>query len=342
MLRVAASAHSRTEVGVRPVPASPLLLRCLTRVLTARRARRNLLILMFHRVLPSPDVLRPQDIAAETFAWQLRVLAAQFDILPLPAALAALDSGTLKRPSLSITFDDGYADNHDVALPILRELGLEATFFVSSGFLDGRIMWNDAIIESLRAATAGGLDLGELGLGRVVISDDASRLDACGQLLAALKYRTPAERARAVDWLVARLGVRLPHSLMMSPDQVADLARRGMEIGGHTVSHPILTRLTIEEARAEMREDKRTLEATIGRPLRLFAYPNGKPGRDYARPHVELVRESGYAAAVTTGWGAVRKGADWFQLPRISTRGDNAYSLALRVARAFAAQADTV
>ncbi len=317
------------------------LLRSLTRVLTSHPSRRNLLILMFHRILTEPDPLRPEDIAADSFAWQLRVLAEQFEILPLATALAALEDCGRRRAVLSITFDDGYADNHAVAFPILSKLGLEATFFVSSGFLAGRIMWNDAIIESMRAAAVGELELGELGLTRIAIDDDASRRAACGQLIAALKYRPPAERARAVEWLAQRVGARLPRALMMNPAQVADLARRGMEIGGHTVSHPILARLTPAEARAEMREDKLALEAIVGRPLRFFAYPNGRPRRDYERTHAEIARELGYSAAVSTAWGAVRRGADPFQLPRISTRGGNAYSLTLRIARAFASEAST-
>jgi peptidoglycan/xylan/chitin deacetylase (PgdA/CDA1 family) len=91
-----------------------------------------------------------------------------------------------------------------------------------------------------------------------------------------------------------------------------------MEIGAHTITHPILTRLEAPEARREMANSKRDLESLLGEPVALFAYPNGVPTQDYDATHAALARECGFAAAVSTAWGAASVRSDRFQLPRFT------------------------
>jgi peptidoglycan/xylan/chitin deacetylase (PgdA/CDA1 family) len=103
---------------------------------------------------------------------------------------------------------------------------------------------------------------------------------------------------------------------MLTPEMVINLDRQGMEIGAHTVTHPILTSLDDAAARAEIRTSKEQLEALIGKPVRLFAYPNGKVGMDFDARHVAMVREAGFDAAFTTAVGAITRTQDRYQLPR--------------------------
>ena len=105
---------------------------------------------------------------------------------------------------------------------------------------------------------------------------------------------------------------------MMTPEQVQGLAQRGMDVGAHTVSHPILTRLDPAAARQEIVANKEHLEQLLGGSVRLFAYPNGVPQQDYTAEHVQMVRDCGFAAAVTTAWGAATARSDRFQLPRFT------------------------
>jgi len=91
-----------------------------------------------------------------------------------------------------------------------------------------------------------------------------------------------------------------------------------MEIGGHTVTHPILSRVSLGEAEREIAEGKEALESVIGAPVKLFAYPNGRPTEDFGPEHVALARKLGFEAAVTTSWGAARSTSDTFQLPRFT------------------------
>jgi peptidoglycan/xylan/chitin deacetylase (PgdA/CDA1 family) len=303
---------------------------------------RRAVVLLFHRVRPAFDPLRPDEPDMETFSAQVALLARHFDVLPLPEVVERLAESRLRRAALCITFDDGYEDNASLAAPILQRLGLPATFFVSSGYLDGGIMWNDKVIEAFRSAAPGLIDLSPAGLPALAIGDPPSRVQAYGRVLDALKYEAPEERSRAVEKVVRCCHAEPPRTLMMSSAQVADLARRGMTIGGHTMTHPILTRLSDEAARHEIETGKQALERLTGAPLQVFAYPNGRPGRDYDGRHVQMARASGFRAAVSTAWGALRRDSNPFQVPRISSWGNDHHATLLRVARAFWSMGQTV
>lgn len=290
----------------------------------------RLSILIYHRVLRQPDAIFPDEIDAQAFDRHLANLRACFNVLPLSQAVQALRAGTLPPRAACITFDDGYADNAEVALPILQRHGVTATVFVATGFLDGGRMWNDTVIELVRAAPSR-LDLGALGYGSFVLDTPAQRRAAIGSLLGQLKYLPLEARQDAVDALCARVGVALPDNLMMRSDQVRQLHQAGIEIGAHTVRHPILARLGAPAARREIADGRDALEALIGSPVRLFAFPNGKPGHDYLPEHVAMVRELGFDGAVSTAAGAAGPGSDPYQLPRFTPWDRGALRFNLRM-----------
>lgn len=96
------------------------------------------------------------------------------------------------------------------------------------------------------------------------------------------------------------------------------MRQAGMQIGAHTVSHPILTKTTQEQAQQEILGSKARLEEILGERIGLFAYPNGKPAEDYSPDNVALVRSLDFDAAVSTAWGTTRQGDDIFQIRRFS------------------------
>lgn len=279
---------------------------------------RCLSILVYHRVISEPDPLVPDQVCAREFDRQLAVLGRWFTVLPLREAAVRLRGGTLPVRAACVTFDDGYSDNVTVALPILRRRGVPATFFLATSFIDGGIMWNDSVIETLRRAQGDTLDARCIGLGTLSISTIGLRRQAIERALAALKYLPLGERQRRVEDLAAETSCSLPSDLMMTAEQVRHLRVSDMEIGAHTVTHPILAQLDPERAGSEIRDSKRRLEEITGSPVTLFAYPNGKPSRDYRREHVGMVRESGFEAAVTTAWGVAHAASDPYQLPRFT------------------------
>lgn len=140
------------------LPITPLL-----HMMAPAGKRARLSVLIFHRVLRQPDPLFPGEMYAQRFDAVCRWLAAWFNVLPLDQAVSRLKAGSLPARAACITFDDGYADNHEVAASILGRHGLSATFFIATGFLDGGRMWNDTVIESVRQAGAATLELGHVG-----------------------------------------------------------------------------------------------------------------------------------------------------------------------------------
>ncbi len=284
-----------------------------------RLAGARLSILIFHRVLAAPDPIFPDEVDAARFDAMLALVRRSFEVLTLGRALALREQGALPPRALAITFDDGYADNAETALPILQRHGLAATFFVATGFLDGGRMFNDSVIECVRAARGDAVDLADFGLGRRALATPAERRAVIHELLPKVKYLSLAERETFIERLAARCGnPALPQGLMMRSAQVQALHRAGMEIGGHTVRHPILRLLPDAEARGEIAQGRDRLESLIDAPVRVFAYPNGKPMQDYDARHVAMVRELGFAGAVSTAPGVAGTEADRFQLPRFT------------------------
>lgn len=316
-----------------PNPFQAHVLRLAGNFASASR-KRSLLVLIYHRVVPEADPLLPDEPDAAGFAAQMDTVARSFNVLPLVDGVRRLYSGRLPRRAVCVTFDDGYANNFDVALPILKMHGIPATVFVAPAFLSGGRMFNDTVIEALRRAPAE-LDLEDIGFGRLTLPDAASRVQAIAKILPTLKYRPQHERLALSETIAERVGVALPSDLMMTEDQVRRLHENGIEVGAHTMTHPILTNLEEPMARREIVDSKARLEAIVGSPVVSFAFPNGRPGRDYQAQHVRLVQAAGFELAVSTAWGAATPTSDLFQIPRIAPWDRTALRFGLRMIRAF-------
>ena len=279
----------------------------------------KLTVFGFHRVIAAPDPMNPQTPDADLFERWMRLTKGLFRVVPLDQAIHDLQRGKLRSGSAAITFDDGYRDNFTVALPILRKLDLPSTFFIAVGYLDGGRMWNDSIIESVRRADGEALDLKKWGLGSYSVASIEDRFRTASDLIRRLKYVDPSQRAIVTDSVVELVAKRLPDDLMMTSGHIKDLSSAGMTIGAHTIGHPILANIADDRARHEILESKSRLESILANgTVDLFAYPNGLPGKDYSRVHVEMLRAAGYKGAVSTALGSAREGDDLYQLPRVT------------------------
>ena len=238
----------------------------------------GLLILTYHRVLTAPDPLRRGEMTASAFQRHCAVLRRWFNVLSLREGWQRAQAGTLPPRAVAITFDDGYADNAQLAMPILRRHGLTATFFIATGYLDGGRMWNDTIIETLRTAPVP-LDLSDLEAGRLESGESAARARAVTNVIRAWKHLPPAERERRVGVLVERARAQPPQDLMMRSAQVVELVRAGMDIGAHTVTHPILRKIEDHEAAQEMSASRSALQSLTGQAIQTFALSQWKAGR---------------------------------------------------------------
>ena len=307
-----------------------LLCRFITRQLAPAGANAKLSIFIFHRVLPDADPLLPFEPSAEQFEWMVRYISRTFNVLSLGEAVRLLQAGRLPAAAAVITFDDGYADNYEVAWPILKRFGVVATFFIATAFLDGGRMWNDDVIEAVRHAPYGKLDFRTFELGIHQLVDSGSRVKCYESILGKLKYFEHRERSKIARNIAIRSGVPdMPH-LMMTRRQLRSLHDEGAEIGGHTISHPILELLDDAAAQQEIECGKVELESILGSAVRVFAYPNGVPGRDCSARHGEMARRVGFEAAVSTKPACATLASDVFQLPRFTPWERTPFRFAMR------------
>ncbi len=298
-------------------------------------ANAQLSVLTFHRAPPVFDAIMPGEPDASRFDRWVKRWSGWFNFLPLTEAVVHLRDGTLPARAACLTFDDGYADNREIAAPILKKLGIPATFFVATDFLDGGMMFNDRVVEALRGAKGAALDLTSLGFGVWPTTTPHSRARSIDGVLKQVKYLPYAEREVAT-MAVARIAeVELHPHPMMTVAQVRELADMGFEIGAHTMSHPILRALPDDQARAEIVGSRARLQEITGQKIKMFAYPNGKPNEDYDLRHVAMVREAGFLGAVATIAGAGRRGDDLFQIPRFTPWHGDSWKSAVQFLRNY-------
>ena len=287
---------------------------------------------IFHRVLPQPDPLLPDEPDYDRFDRIVAFIASHFRVMPLSDAADALARGTLPAAAACITFDDGYADNLTVAVPVLRQHGVSATFFIATSFIDGGRMWNDTVIEAVRGVPDCVLDWRDLGLGQHDLSCATSRVLAYRSMLVALKHLPVSQRGELTQEIGRRAGLPAHSDLMLTRDQLVALRNAGMDIGGHTMTHPILSKLDDASARNEIGGGREQLAAWLGEPPTVFAYPNGVPSQDYGDRDVALVRGAGFQAAVSTARGTAGRGVDVFQIPRFTPWDQDMLRFGARVA----------
>jgi len=311
----------------------PAIMRNMLSLLSPAGPGGRLSVLLFHKVPVHADPLAPGELDLARFEQMLDVVGANANVLPLSEASAALERGTLPARAVALTFDDGYAEWIDNVAPALLRRGMPATFFITTGQFEGGVLWHERILAAVRALPAQGA---QLPAGLALFSD----LDAPGcrerlveQLQERLKYAPLNQRLDAI----AQLESQACRPLILPPGfdatSVRTLHGKGFEIGAHTVHHPILNECTAQQARAEIADCKAELEGIIGGPVHAFAYPNGRPGRDFSHEHVAMVKAAGYRTAVTTSIGVAKAGADPFQLPRFTPWGLSDDRIAFQLAR---------
>ncbi len=309
-------------------------LRSVLGALTPRGRRARLMIFPYHRVLPSEDPLLPGTPSADRFERQLQRIRKFCNPLRLEEAVKRLIEGTLPSRAVALTFDDGYANNLEVAAPLLKKYRIPATIFVAVDAVERGIMWNDLIIEAVRAASET-IDTGGLGLGIVEVQA-TTRLAVAKRLVAKAQYLPTKTRLAVSEALYAAVANREHVRQMMRPDQLNDLSDYGIDIGAHTVNHPILKMLDDSEARAEIGDSRVWIRDVTGREPTLFAYPNGKRGGDYDLRDVELVRDLGFLAAVRADWGCATRACSRYELPRFKPWEDTDTGFGARLCKTVA------
>lgn len=229
------------------------------------------------------------------------------EILSLPDSLQVL-----REPALMVTFDDAYRDNYDLAAPILEDLGLPGVFFVPTRILDHpELPWCDQVAYLIKHTQRESIEL-EYPAKLKLACGPADRLATIQRVLYAFRVADSLDYAAALAAVEEATGVQvgeaeqeLAANLFMHRDHVRDLHQRGHIIGSHTHTHRILSHLTADAQRTELRQSRQLLADLTGQPPDLFAYPVGGP-TCFTRETQELVRQVGYRAAFSYYGGLVK------------------------------------
>jgi len=298
--------------------------------LVARRSRRpRLTILAMHNVEdpPTTDFL-PGDMKTPValFDRLVRELSSAFPTYTVADGVRALRAGELAGPAICITLDDGYRDNLRAALPVLKRHSAKGTVYVEAGAVgDRKLSWTHCYFWTVqRKPFEWFLERYKaLSQDRVTIGKLEAEARAGGDLRyhfkRILKYEADVrERDRVCEAILREAGgdpAAIVGELYLSPEQVAELDRAGIEIGGHTVSHPILKRCTDEQVDREIVDGKRRLESWIGRKLESFAYPWGRLW-DFDERAVAVLQREGFVAGLSMDPGTNSQKSNPYMLKR--------------------------
>lgn len=288
--------------------------------------RSKVLILTYHRF--SPDNA-DYKTSAQAFADHLEYLTEHYRILPLGQIADCVATGkTLPLGTVAITIDDGYQDFYDVAYPLLLKHRTPATLFVATDFVDRKgWLWTDKM-RYLTAHTAQA-ELNVTVSGRTVriaLTTPLARRNAADKVTAILKTLPNEHKEETLKQMASTLGVVLPtvppkEYGAINWKQAREMDSEGVEIGSHTVTHPILVNTTDEQLRFEMWQSRARLEEELGRQVSLFCYPNG---RHDARVQ-QATAQAGYRCAVTNAHGMNTLHTPLLGLRRIAPEPDLAH-----------------
>lgn len=289
------------------------------------RQRTSGLVLRYHAITPTPaEVVYATPsicLAVEAFRVQMRFIRRAYRVVPLGEIVDAMTKGTKLPPrAVAITFDDGYADNYTLGFPVLRDLGLPATVYVTTGTLDGGPPLWMSMCRAL-VLSASGDRLMVPGLEPLVLGPHADRGAAVRTLTRALVPLAPDDRADRLARAATAAGLDPAAGLagiMLTWAQVGELARAGWTIGAHTVTHVNVALADPRIAEAEIVAARDAVAHATKSPCVHFAYTNaGGEARYYGPDVVAMLRRNDFRSAVTSAPGAVHPQSDPFLLPRV-------------------------
>jgi len=290
----------------------------------SRIASPGAVILMYHSITEDPSLTAwsvgvSQPRAA--FEAHIRAIAERFNPVSIDD-VTDFASGRRRLPkkSVAVTFDDGFADNHDVVLPILTRYSVPATFYLLAGAVEtGAPPWYCRIRHAFGRTRLCEWTNSEAGMARN-IGSDSGRVAALDVAFGIGARKTGTVQEQWVSELERSLEVeplRPESRFMMSWEQARALKKAGHTIGAHTLTHPNLAQVSTGEARWEITGSKRTIERALGEPIHHFSYPHPALDPEWNAETVEITREAGFRSAVVTASGRVRPGDDPLELRRI-------------------------
>lgn len=309
-----------TLLGVRKIAALFLYYSGIYALRNLIFKKHGIFILFYHRleIRNSSGVFPFLAIELDNFIKHMEYLKKNYKIISMDDARKILtDNKKLDEDYFVITFDDGYRDNYTYGFKIFKEYGIKPTIFLAANHIESqKCLWVDMVAKIIYSSKIDRVYVEMIGE-EVHLRSLNDRTKLLSTILDKLKKYDDKEKYKKIDSLALDFKMTIPNKceLMMNWEEVRKMSGIGVDIGSHTMNHPILTKILLEEARKEIKGSKELIEERIGKRVANFAYPNGKKP-DYNSDIKEEVAKS-YETAVTTIFGANTPGDDIYELKRI-------------------------
>jgi peptidoglycan/xylan/chitin deacetylase (PgdA/CDA1 family) len=267
--------------------------------------------------------------SAGEYERHLRFIAKHFNVFNFKTFQSHVErTGGFPERSLIMTFDDGYIDNYEVVYPLVKKYGLTATMFATAGFIGkNRIFWWDKIAYIVKRTGCDRIDLGTPFGISLRLAEFPDRQDAVRVIIKKAKTMRDEEKDELIGRLSEQLEVEIDetqHRTMMTWEQLREMTRDGIEIGAHSVNHPIFSNVDEERLRHEVTQSKEMIEEHIGDDVVTF----GSPGRGILTPDQKanfesrlsgIVEEAGYRFSTQYRWGLTYEDQfSPYRVPRLS------------------------
>ena len=288
-------------------------------------------ILAYHSVVEDPqltDYILGSSRARVHFERHMEALARKFSPVTIDDVAEFAKSGKRLPPrAVAVTFDDGFADNYEVALPILSRYGVPATFYIMVEAVEnGTLPWYCRIRFAFNTTKKPSWTYAGTNRTYPLGTSDERRaaMPVAWDRGAALAGRPQHEFVEALERVleIDPQAAKAKHGLMMDWEQVRALKKAGHTIGGHTLSHPNVAQVSEGEARSEIGGCKQRLEERLGAPVEHFSYPHPALNPHWSSQTLGITREAGFKSAVLTNYGSVRSGDEPLALKRMYTPPD--------------------
>jgi|GEM_PF-972276 peptidoglycan/xylan/chitin deacetylase (PgdA/CDA1 family) len=309
----------------------------------ALREIRKPIILKYHRTHASNDAMSSANgffefergVSARHLEAQARLITRFRRPIGMDELSEALRLGkSLPERAVALTFDDGYIDNYEVAFPILRRHKIPATFYVCPGLIDSNLgFWWDEIYSCFRETKQVAIDISKLAAYGAIsqnLKEDllpmrtVAERESVAQRIIVMAKRLPVQRiheliADLVDVLDVSKARSSPVSGLMGWPHINEMANNGMDIGSHTLTHPMMSQMSEQVLRQEVQDSRRRLQDELGRSVNGFVYPSG----DYHAMARDVVRQAGHWYACTSESGFVTPSSDPYLLRRVNISDGN-------------------
>ncbi len=286
-------------------------------------------MLCYHSVADQPDYC-PLSIAVkpELFDLQMQFLAENYSVLSIDDAIESVKNKSVPERAVVITFDDGFKDNYENALPIIKKYGLTATFYITSNPIKQSssfwVSWMQIIIANADPEKFELLGKQFSVPDQVIKAGKNNRQELTSYLTIKINQASLDKKKILFEQIAEILQVAptdknsITAEIMMDEEDVKKMTEQGMTIGSHTVNHPILTSLNEKQILTELVQSKNQLEEITGQTVKHFAHPNGPGGIiNYSELTANLIEQVGYDSSCTSIRGMISEQSNCYLLPRL-------------------------